>query len=116
MNFLIVGSTILAGQSAAFVQDADNVYSGGVSYSKNAMTGYAIVTGTLPAGASVGDCEYVGGQVVRKAPPVPPQADNAGIIKDSYNASLKREAAKLAEQGNTFEAVQLLLKAQGVQP
>lgn len=47
-------------------------------------------------------------------PPVPPPPDNSAIVTESYNASLKREAAKLAEEGKTFEAVQLLLKSEGM--
>lgn len=48
-------------------------------------------------------------------PPPPNMADNASIITESFNASLRRKAAVLQSQGNTFEAVQLLLQAQGVQ-
>lgn len=48
-------------------------------------------------------------------PPTAPQSDNAPIIADSFNSSLRRKAAILQQQGNTFEAVQLLLQAQGIQ-
>lgn len=49
------------------------------------------------------------------APPVPPISANAPLITQSFNASLRRKAVALEQQGNTFEAVQLLLQAQGVQ-
>lgn len=48
-------------------------------------------------------------------PPPPPQPDNSPIITASFNASLRRKAMILEQQGNTFDAVQLLLQAQGVQ-
>lgn len=47
-------------------------------------------------------------------PPSPPAPNNAPIITESFNASLKRRAVKLQQQGKTFQAVQLLLQAQGV--
>lgn len=50
--------------------------------------------------------------------PPPPQAqapDATPIIVQSFNASLRRKAEVLQQQGKTFEAVQLLLQAQGVQ-
>lgn len=47
-------------------------------------------------------------------PPAPPLSANAPIITESFNASLRRKAQVLQDQGNTFEAVQLLLQAQGV--
>lgn len=48
--------------------------------------------------------------------PPPPQAPDAtSIITDSFNSSLRRKAAKMEAEGNTFEAVQLLLQAQGIQ-
>lgn len=46
-------------------------------------------------------------------PPTPSAPDATDIITASYNASLVREAEKLEADGKTFEAVQLLLKAQG---
>ncbi len=49
------------------------------------------------------------------APPIPPEPDNSDIVAQSYSALLKRKAEALAQQGQTFEAVQLLLQAQGVQ-
>lgn len=48
-------------------------------------------------------------------PPEPPISANAPLIEESFNSSLRRKAVKLQEQGNTFEAVQLLLQAQGIQ-
>lgn len=113
MNFLIVGSAILAGQDGDFVEDSIALYSDGVVFPKNAMFGYEVVVGNLPAGASIGQCEYVGGQIVVIPPPSPPQSANGPIITESFNASLKRKAAKLQKEGKTFEAVQLLLQAQG---
>lgn len=52
---------------------------------------------------------------VPPVPPVPALSANAPIITESFNSSLRRRAAVLEQQGNTFEAVQLLLQAQGVQ-
>lgn len=48
-------------------------------------------------------------------PPVPPPPDNTPIVTESFNASLRRKAVELEAEGKTFEAVQLLLQAQGVQ-
>lgn len=56
-----------------------------------------------------------GTNFVNPVPPTPPAPDNSPIITESFNASLQRKAVKLEEQGKTFEAVQLLLQAQGVQ-
>lgn len=55
-----------------------------------------------------------GSTFVNPTPPTPPQPDNTAIVTESFNASLKRQAVKLQQQGKTFEAVQLLLQAQGV--
>lgn len=113
MNFLTVGSSILAGQSGPFAEDAVALYSGGIIFPKNAMAGYLVVTGTLPAGASISDCQYLGGHIVL-VPNPQAQAANAPIITASFNASLVRKAEKLQAAGDTFEAVKLLLQAQGV--
>jgi hypothetical protein len=56
-----------------------------------------------------------GTSFVNPTPPGPDLSANAPIITDSFNASLRRKAVKLQAQGSTFEAVQLLLQAQGVQ-
>ena len=48
-------------------------------------------------------------------PPVPPLSANAPLVTQSFNASLRRKATNMQTQGKTFEAVQLLLQAQGVQ-
>lgn len=56
-----------------------------------------------------------GNSFVNPVPPAPPMPDNQPIITASFNASLQRKAVKMEAQGNTFEAVQLLLQAQGVQ-
>lgn len=56
-----------------------------------------------------------GTSFVNPPPPVPQAPDATQIITDSFNASLIRKAEKLEADGNTFEAVQLLLQAQGVQ-
>lgn len=55
-----------------------------------------------------------GSSFVNPVAPTPPLSDNASLITQSYNASLQRKAEQLEQQGKTFEAVQLLLKAQGV--
>jgi hypothetical protein len=47
------------------------------------------------------------------APPVP-QASYAPIIEASYCSALQRQANKLALEGKTYLAVQLLLKSQGI--
>jgi hypothetical protein len=56
-----------------------------------------------------------GTSFVNPPPPGPDPALNAPIITASFNSSLRRKAVKLQQQGKTFEAVQLLLQAQGVQ-
>lgn len=55
-----------------------------------------------------------GASFVNPTPSVPPPPDATPIIADSFNSSLQRKAVKLEAQGKTFEAVQLLLQAQGI--
>lgn len=42
---------------------------------------------------------------------VVPTVDYAGIVRDSYKASLNLQAVRLNRKGKTFEAAQLLIKA-----
>lgn len=67
-------------------------------------------------GGKIGDSVING--VLIPAPPIPPvvnMENNAIIVTQSFNSALRRKAATLQQQGSTFEAVQLLLQAQGVQ-
>jgi hypothetical protein len=64
-------------------------------------------------GGGIGD-SIINGVLVRKPAVVPSLSINAPIVTDSFNASLRRKAAKLQENGDSFKAVQLLLQAQGV--
>lgn len=65
-------------------------------------------------GGNIGD-SIINGVVVPKPPPTPVAPDATPIITSSFNAGLKRKAAKLQDDGKSFEAVQLLLQAQGIQ-
>lgn len=49
--------------------------------------------------------------------PIPPSqlTGNAPIIAASFSAALRRKAQSMQDAGKTFEAVQLLLQAQGIQ-
>lgn len=87
--------------------------------SNNYVINFAEVTGfggqfIDPLNSVIGSF-WDGTSFTNPVPPTPPLSDNAPLITQSFNSSLRRKAEKLQLQGNTFEAVQLLLQAQGVQ-
>lgn len=56
-----------------------------------------------------------GTEFIPPIPPTPKPPDSSPIVTASFNSSLQRKAVVLQKEGKTFEAVQLLLKSQGVQ-
>lgn len=82
----------------------------------------------LPAGTPPFICDYLAGVVsinaARQATYLAQQAaisaaataPNVSIISASYAAGLRRQADALNAQGKSYEAVQLLLKAQRISP
>lgn len=117
-QILVVGSSILI--AGAMALEADRVVCNEVGFPFNAIPGYQIIeAGLLPADFSTRKYIWSGG-IVTVDPAYIPPADPASaselsdISKASYAASLQRQAAKLQAAGNTYKAVQLLLKAQGV--
>lgn len=112
-QLLVLGTVILA---VGPVNDSgDNVVTPYIIYSKSMIPGYEIVGTELPPNFIPQDYEWIDDELFLKSPPYQPGPDSSGIVSDSYNASLRRKAVKMQEQGQTFEAVQLLLQAQGVQ-
>jgi hypothetical protein len=85
----------------------------------NIVINYAEVTGFggqfIDPLNSVLGAFWNGASFENPEPPQPQAPDAAPIITKSFNSSLRRKAEKLQQQGKTFEAVQLLLQAQGVQ-
>jgi hypothetical protein len=78
----------------------------------------AVNSVTLPSPWPGNGYTYSGGIFVQK-PPNPAQISvqqglQAPLITASYNASLQRQAAKLAAKGKTAQATALYLKAAGV--
>lgn len=63
---------------------------------------------------SVLGAHWDGTSFTNPVPPAPVAPDATPIVTASFNASLKRKATKLQDDGKSFEAVQLLLQAQGI--
>lgn len=111
-QLLILGTAILA--VGPFVDTENQISSPDIVYPKSTIPGYQIQDVTLPPDFTIQTYRWVAGALQKIADPTPSPTADAPIITASFNASLKRKAVKLQQQGKTFEAVQLLLQAQGV--
>lgn len=114
-DLLILGTDILA--IGPFTITDDSIIAPDIVFPKSIIPGWEIVSADLPEGFLIADYEWVSGHLQLKNNPsnnnINPE--NSIFVTQSFNSSLRRKAAKLEQQGNTFEAVQLLLQAQGVQ-
>lgn len=111
-QLLILGTAILA--VGPLIDTGDTIECPGIDFPKAVIPGYEIQEVSLPDDFTIQTYIWVAGALQKVVEPIPPQPDNSAIVTESFNASLKRKAVKLEQQGKTFEAVQLLLQAQGV--
>jgi hypothetical protein len=113
-QLLILSTSILA--TGPVVDTGDSLQTPFIIYPKSLIPGYQIQDVSLPSDFSVQTYQWVSGQLQKiPVPPVNNLPQNAGIVTQSFNSSLRRKANSMQTQGKTFEAVQLLLQAQGVQ-
>lgn len=112
-DLLVLDTSILA--VGPFQITDTEIIASDIIFPKSVIPGYEIVSATLPPGFVPSDYQWIDDELVQKTPPYQPGPDNSAIVTESFNSSLRRKAVKLQEQGQTFEAVQLLLQAQGVQ-
>jgi hypothetical protein len=111
-QLLILGTGILA--IGPLVDTGNAIQCPDIIYPKTTIPGYEIQDVVLPSDFTIQTYRWVAWALQKIVEPTPPPIFNEPIITESFNASLKRKAVKLEAQGQTFEAVQLLLQAQGV--
>lgn len=89
MNLLILGTSILAGSTDAFVENDDAFFINGVVYPKNAMSGYEVVQADLPVGKSIADCDWIAGNAVAKVV-LPSLSDYEAAVQNMLDAKAKQ--------------------------
>lgn len=114
-QLLILSTSILA--IGPVTDTGDSIQTPDIVYPKSLIPGYEVVDVSLPDDFSIQDYEWVSGHLQKIPDTSQNNIDpaNAVFITQSFNSSLRRKAAGLQQQGDTFGAVQLLLQAQGIQ-